>query len=80
LILPLYDHPACVAGLYRFQRIFLAPRTIRAGEGFLLAEERVIRRPVLITQTFTSGITHAQLMCPDADRGRNEPPNPLQSS
>ena len=63
MILPLYDHPLFVAGLYPFQRIFLVPRTIRAGEGFPLAEERVIRRPVLITQTFTSGVQLPQQLC-----------------
>jgi hypothetical protein len=38
-----------------------------AGEGFLLAEKRVIRRPVLITQTFTSSHIPAQSLC------RNDP-------
>ncbi len=36
---------------------------LRAGESFLLAEERVIRRPVLITQTFTSNHIYPQLAC-----------------
>jgi len=40
---------------------------LRAGEGFLLAEKRVIRRPVLITQTFTSSHLPAQSLC------RNDP-------
>jgi hypothetical protein len=32
LILPLYDHPLFVAGLYHFQRIFLTLRTMKLPE------------------------------------------------
>lgn len=44
---------------------------VRAGEGFLLAKEWVIRRPVLITQAFTSGIYVAQHLC----RVKTDPAN-----
>jgi len=39
------------------------PWRVRAGEGFLLAKEWVIRRPVLITQAFTSDDYIAQHLC-----------------
>lgn len=55
-----YSHRKKRTGL---RRVLGLIAELRAGEGFLLAEKRVIRRPVLITQTSTSTHLPAQSLC-----------------